>query len=177
VRPLVLVLAALASVGCSIPASAPTPEVPAVLLGSPAPPFSVSTLRPPFETVRLSSLRGKVVVVDFFDSRCEPCKVELPQLEALYDRYRSRGLEIMAVSEDEPEDKDGVPAFAASAGASFPVGWDDEHFIRDGYGPGDLPTSYVIDRRGLVRFQHIGYREGQEMTLEREIVKLLGEGT
>lgn len=176
--PVIVLVAVFASFDCSyFPPPEPTPEVPAVLLGGPAPPFSITALAPPFARIPLSSLRGKVVVVDFFDTECEPCRVEFLRLEALYERYRSKGLEVMAVAEDEPEEREGVPSFAARAGATFPVGWDDDHFIRDGYGPGDLPSSYVVDRRGLVRFQHIGYREGQETTLEREVLKLLGEGT
>jgi peroxiredoxin len=150
-----------------------TPDVPAVLVGRAAPELTVTNLDGGGGSVSLSALRGDVVVVYFWATRCEACKAEFPRLEALYERLKPEGLAVVAVGQDEPSEADRLSAFLRSYGATFPAGWDKGHLIAEAYRPGDLPTTYIIDQKGSVRFQHFGYRPGDERELEREVTMLL----
>lgn len=115
--------------------------------------------------------KGKVVIVDFWATWCEPCKKSFPKYQELYVKYKASGLEILAVSVDD--EKNGIPDFVKTYGAKFPVGWDDGHKLADCYKPPNMPSAYVIDKNGIVKFVHNGYHEGEEKELEKEIKSLL----
>src|SRR5438477_11357309 len=83
------------------------------LVGSRAPDFSVVAMAGRKGRISLKRLRGKVVVVDFWGTFCEPCKKSFPKLQELSDKYADSGLEIVAISEDEAEDKDKIPGLAS----------------------------------------------------------------
>ena len=127
------------------------------------------------EHLTMEALKGSVVLVDFWDTGCEPCARELPKVEQLYERYAAAGFRVIAVSQDEPDAVDEIPRFVERYGLTFPVVWDEGHRLKERFGPGDMPSAYVIDRRGVVRFEHIGYVMGEELELEREIQKLVAE--
>lgn len=118
------------------------------------------------------STAGKVVVVDFWASWCGPCKEELPVLEDLYRRYRAHGLEIVAVNQDQ--DRDKALKFLRRAPVSFTVLHDAKSEVAAAYAPTKMPSSYVIDKNGVVRFVHAGFKASDAQTLEREIKSLLG---
>jgi cytochrome c biogenesis protein CcmG/thiol:disulfide interchange protein DsbE len=145
------------------------------LVGRPAPPFHLNALAGAKGTVSLQSLRGKVVLIDFWGTFCEPCKRSFPRLQELNAKYAESGLEIVAISEDEVEDRDKVPAFAQTYGASFVVGWDEDRAIAKAYKPETMPSSYIVDKKGFVRFAHLGYHDGEEVEDEREIKDLLAK--
>lgn len=120
---------------------------------------------------KLSALRGKVVLVDFWASWCKPCRAELPALDELHRTYRARGFEVVGVSLDRD------PASARSFLRDRPVGFRNVHDqgakIADGYRPTAMPSSYLIDRSGRVRYVHAGFRAGDEAVFKREIESLL----
>jgi len=145
------------------------------LLGNPAPDFSVKLLARPGPTLSLNQLRGKVVVVDFWGTYCGPCKKELPKLQALSAKYSGSGLRVIGISEDEPEDKAKIVAFADSHGAKFAIAWDEDRSVAHQYKPDTMPSSYTIDRHGIVRYVHVGYRDGDDKVLEREVQGLLAQ--
>jgi peroxiredoxin len=120
---------------------------------------------------KLSGLAGKVVLVDFWASWCAPCKQELPVLEGLYKKYRDRGLEIVAVSQDE--DPQNASKFLKRAPLSFTVVHDAKRAVASAYAPEKMPSSFLIDRKGLVRYVHGGFKASDAAALEREIVSLL----
>lgn len=115
--------------------------------------------------------KGKVTVVDFWATWCEPCKKSFPKYQELYVKYKASGLEILAVSVDE--EKKDIPDFIKTYGAKFPVGWDDGHKIAECFQPGTMPSAYVIDKSGVVKYVHTGYKNGEEKELEKEIKELL----
>ncbi|WP_236606059.1 TlpA family protein disulfide reductase [Sandaracinus amylolyticus] len=123
--------------------------------------------------VTIASLRGRVVVVDFWASWCEPCADSMPVYQRLYNQYRERGLTIVGISQDQRVDN--ARQFASRHHLSFPVLFDEGHAIANRYRPSRMPTSYVIDRGGIVRHVHAGYRSGDGDRLEREVVALLGQ--
>lgn len=145
------------------------------LVGNQAPDFRTTPIVGPKATIALAGLRGQVVLLDFWGTFCEPCKKSFPKLEALNRRYGASGLHVIGISEDEEEDKGKIPSFAESYGARFPLAWDANKAIAKLYDPETMPSSFVIDRHGLVRFVHVGFHDGEEVALEQEIKELLNQ--
>lgn len=115
--------------------------------------------------------KGKVTIVDFWATWCEPCKKSFPKYQDLYVKYKASGLEILAISVDD-ENKD-IPDFIKTYGVKFPVGWDEGHKIADCFKPSSMPTAFVIDKDGVIRHIHNGYHDGEEKELENEVKALL----
>jgi len=122
--------------------------------------------------VSLSAHRGSVVLVDFWATWCEPCADSMPVLESLHQRFGSRGLVVIGVSQDRTAS--AIAPFARRHGVTFPIVHDASNAIAGRYSPPRMPTTYLIDRAGIVRHVHAGYRSGDAATLEREITALLG---
>jgi cytochrome c biogenesis protein CcmG, thiol:disulfide interchange protein DsbE len=116
-------------------------------LGEAAPPLVLTDLDG--KTFDLAKLRGKVVLVNYWATWCEPCKVELPTLNAFFQRYHDRGLEIIGISVDFKSDIEKVPK--AAKALAYPVAL--LSAINDnGFGPPEgVPLTYVIDAEGVVR--------------------------
>lgn len=123
--------------------------------------------------IQLGALRGKVVIVDFWASWCEPCKQELPALDELYGKYKDDGLVVIGVSVDR--DESNAKKFLRRTPVSFPVVHDAGHRVAGRYEPPKMPSSYVIDKRGVVRYVHEGFRSGDAAKMEREVKKLLAK--
>jgi peroxiredoxin len=121
--------------------------------------------------IRLSALRGKVVVVDFWASWCAPCREEMPVLERLYKKYKDDGLVVVGVSVDR--EKGNVRKFLKRNPVSFPIVHDSGHQVAGRYEPPRMPSSFIIDKRGVVRHVHAGFRSGDGSQFEREIKALL----
>jgi cytochrome c biogenesis protein CcmG, thiol:disulfide interchange protein DsbE len=145
------------------------------LVGNPAPDFNVKAVTNGSGTLSLKSLRGKVVLVDFWGTFCEPCKKSFPKLQDLNTKYSASGLKIIGISEDESDDKDKIPGFAGTYGAKFTLGWDEDKTIAKSYKPETMPSSFIIDKKGVVRYTHVGYHDGEEVEVEKEIKELLGQ--
>jgi peroxiredoxin len=159
-------------------AESPGDETPAAghgLVGNPAPDFSVATVSNGKGNVALGDLRGKVVLVDFWGTFCEPCKKSFPKLQDLYARYASRGLSIVGISEDEAEDKEKIPSFGETYGAKFTLAWDRTKSAARKYKPETMPSSFLIDKEGVIRYAHVGYHDGEELEVEKEIKELLAQ--
>jgi thiol-disulfide isomerase/thioredoxin len=101
------------------------------------------------------SLKGKVVILDFWASWCGPCAESFPVMDELQKKYREQGLVILAVSVDEKAVK--METFLKKNPVSFAVVRDGEHKLVANVTPETMPTSFVIDREGKVRFIHNGF--------------------
>lgn len=141
----------------------------AVNAGAVAPEIGLSDLAG--RGVQISKLRGKVVLVDFWASWCAPCRQELPQLEQLYKKYRARGFEVLAINQDQSIE--GARRFLGSVPLSFRVVHDRAKTVANRYGPSKMPSSFLVDRKGIIRYVHAGFRSGDQATLERHILSLL----
>ena len=144
------------------------------LVGNPAPNFSAKTVGSK-QSVSLKKLRGQVVLIDFWGTFCEPCKKSFPKLQELSDKYADNGFRVVAVSEDEADDRDKIPGFADSFGAKFTLAWDEDKSIARAYKPETMPSSFLIDKRGIVRYVHVGYHNGEELEIDKEIRELLAK--
>jgi peroxiredoxin len=149
---------------------AASPAAPHPLLGKPAPDFSRDALNAG-HPISLHDRAGKVTIVDFWATWCEPCRKSFPKLEAIEAKYRAAGVEVIGVSEDE--DAAGIAAFASGLGAKFPLVWDKAKSIAAKWQPKSMPSTFVLDRNGTVRFVHLGYHEDEPAAIEHEIQSLL----
>jgi len=101
------------------------------------------------------SLKGKVVILDFWASWCGPCAESFPVMDELQKKYREQGLVILAVSVDEKAAK--METFLKKNPVSFAVVRDGDHKLVANVTPQTMPTSFIIDRQGKVRFVHNGF--------------------
>jgi peroxiredoxin len=136
--------------------------------GAKAPAFSLASVM----TAGTVEMRpGRVVIVDFWATWCEPCKKSFPKLQELYVKYKASGLEIAAISVDD--DKSEIAAFVRAFGVRFPVGWDEGHKVTEQWKLESMPSTYVVDKKGVIRHVHRGYHEGEIEEIEREVKALL----
>jgi cytochrome c biogenesis protein CcmG, thiol:disulfide interchange protein DsbE len=144
-----------------------------VATGRPAPEIVVQRLSG--KPLALSSLRGRVVLLDVWASWCVPCKQELPMLDAIAGRLRDRGVEVLAVSIDQ--ERGNVTKFLESRSRwALTVAHDPDGVIADRLQPEKMPTSYVIDREGIVRFINSGFEPSDAREIERKLTELAGSG-
>jgi peroxiredoxin len=106
---------------------------------------------------RLSALKGKVVFLNFWATWCPPCREEMPSMEALYQRFRGRDLELLAV--DIQEDKGTVAAFMKEYGLTFPAALDSTGRISAEYGVRGIPATFIIDKEGGIIASVVGGRD------------------
>jgi cytochrome c biogenesis protein CcmG, thiol:disulfide interchange protein DsbE len=120
----------------------------------------------------LAKLRGKVVLIDLWASWCEPCKEEMPLLDEMAGRLRSRGVEIIAVSVDE--DRAAAEAFVRGRPQwALTLVHDPHGKIPELLQPAKMPTSYVVDSTGVVRHINEGFTRADAPLLEQRLVDLL----
>ncbi len=117
---------------------------------------------------------GKVVVVDFFASWCDPCRIQLPHLAALSRELGEQGLVAYGITVDD--EREAAQGFARTLGAEFPIVWDPggDRLARP-LGIERLPTTLLVDRRGVVRHVHVGYDAHVEERIAAEVQALLQE--
>ncbi len=115
-----------------------------------------------------------VRVVDFFATWCEPCRQQFPFLDRLARDSGPKGLSVFGVSFDE--DRAAVAAFRDETHVSFPVLWDKGGgALAEKLDVTRLPTTLILDRKGIVRFVHLGFEQAEEPRIEREVEQLLAE--
>lgn len=147
----------------------------AVEEGEQAPEFSLPYVEQPDKVVQLGDLRGKLVYVDFWASWCLPCLRSLPQINTLYQKYRDQGFEVIAITIDDPIEDAQDFMDDLEVPLSYHVVADHTADIMDVYGVVGMPTSFLIDRQGIVRKVHKGFREGDTELLEQALQDLLAE--
>ncbi len=132
----------------------------------PAPAFSLPGLHG--ETVRLADYRGKVVLVNFWGTWCEPCKQETPALAGVYRKLHDQGLAIIGVDlrNQERPGPDGdadVRAFTERYGVTYPIALDVAGETARAFQIYPLPTSFLVDRNGMIRYVRVGPITAQEV--------------
>ncbi len=151
-------------------AESPVPSVdpqPLPRVGHPAPNFTLSNLDG--EQVTLSDLRGQVVVLNFWATWCGPCRVEMPEFETVYGKWKGQGVVILGINVFE--DPSRVSGAAAEMGITFPILLDREGQVAQSYEILGYPTTFLIDRDGIIQGLQIGQMPGS--TLEAGIKEFL----
>lgn len=138
-------------------------------VGSPLPNFS--GLLP---GAALPKTSGKVVLVDFWASWCAPCRASFPVMSRLQAKYAAKGLVIIGIGVDEEAEK--YQAFAAKNKVGFTLVHDAKQKAAAFFNPPTMPTSYLIDRSGIIRHIHQGFKGAKtEAEYTKEIEALLGQ--
>ncbi len=144
----------------------------------PAPTFAVPALAG--GTINLADYKGKVVLLNFWGTWCEPCKRELPALQAAYSKLTDAGLAVIGVNLTDDEQAQGrdqaaIKAYLEQYGVTYPVALDVQGEVTNAYRVFPLPTSFFIDGEGRIRYVHIG-----ELTLndvQARFTELKGEAS
>ena len=140
----------------------------AVEVGAPAPEFALNNLQ---RSVKLSDFKGKTVYLDFWASWCGPCKQSFPWMNAMHARYSAQGLRVFAINVDQkPAD---AARFLAASPALFDVGYDASGASPRLYAVKTMPTSYLIDKNGVLLWKHAGFSLKDTAALELAIQSAL----
>ena len=139
-------------------------------LNQTAPNFSLSDAQGKF--ISLDSLRGQVVLLNFWATWCGPCQEEMPSIEALYQKYRDRGFTVLAVSVDE-EGWEAIHAFLKRLPLSFMIVSDQDQSVGDLYKSLRIPETYVIDRDGKIVDKFVGPQDYNQPVFFKKVEKLL----
>ncbi|QXD25653.1 redoxin domain-containing protein [Opitutia bacterium ISCC 51] len=122
-------------------------------------------------TGELPDLEGKVILLDFWASWCPPCKASFPAMDEIYADYKDRGLVILAVSVDSTEK--AYRSFADKSGVSFPLVHDQAKKLVSTAEIEAMPTSFLIDKKGVIRSIHKGYQGKKTIANYREEIETL----
>lgn len=126
------------------------------------------------EKVTLSQLQGKIVLLDFWASWCTPCREELPMLDILQKTYGKHGFEVIAVNIDNKEEN--ALKFLEKGRVGLRALWDKDKKVVASYDVNTMPTTFIIDKRGMIRFVHSGFKTENFQYYKRQIESLLQEG-
>jgi cytochrome c biogenesis protein CcmG/thiol:disulfide interchange protein DsbE len=141
--------------------------------GATAPAFALP--RADGSTLALDSLRGRVVLVDFWASWCAPCRKSFPALDALGKRYEAQGLSIVGVNVDT--ERAEADRFLAAVPVGFAIVFDADGKTPEAFGVKAMPSSYVIGRDGKVRLANLGFHAQDEAKLEAAVKAALAEAS
>ena len=144
-----------------------------VLVGRPAPAFFLPSLSPGGSAVRLASLRGQVVVVNFWASWCADCRIEHPSLEAAWERYRDRGVVFVGIPFEDP--RASSIRYARQMHLTWPLVQDPGSATALAFGVYGPPETFVIGRSGRIVYKQIGPISYPVLT--DQITRALDEGS
>jgi thiol-disulfide isomerase/thioredoxin len=139
--------------------------------GAPAPAFQLNSNSG--KLVSLGSLRGQIVLLNFWASWCGPCRKEMPILEQLNRQYRNKGVALVGVNV-EP-DSAAATSWLKATPVSFPILFDVDSKVSKLYQVEGMPNTVILDRKGNVRFIHRGYSTGAENEYLDQIRALIRE--
>ncbi len=125
-----------------------------VEVGAPAPSYATLSLNG--DSVSLAGQHGKVVLLNIWATWCHPCRTEIPELRAIHERYRDRGLELVGVSVDSEGTDEAVRSFMKDFEMTFPVWRDPEERISTRFLAVGVPATFLIDREGILRWRKTG---------------------
>lgn len=144
-----------------------------VEVGAPAPEIAAVDLQG--NPVHLLDLRDTVVLLNVWATWCEPCREEIPALQALQDRLSSRGFEVVGVSIDFASERGKIRPFADSYGVTYTLWHDSENLVQKRYRLVGAPATFLIDRDGIMRWKGLGPIQADDPTLAAAIEAALDD--
>jgi len=160
--PLAALLAALVAVAWPAAATDGSPPAPAFKLANRA-----------GGDMSLSDLKGQVVMINFWASWCGPCRQEFPALDQIYSKYKPMGFQMVAINVET--EKADAERFLGKTPVSFPILFDPDNQVSGSYGVSAMPTTFLVDRQGRLRWQHRAYKPGDEAKYIEQIRQMLRE--
>lgn len=121
----------------------------------------------------MQQLEGKVVLVDFWASWCVPCRKSFPWLNTMQQQHAADGLLVLAVNEDS--ERSDAKRFLQQVPAQFAVLYDRAGALAEQYQLMGMPSSFLIDKKGQIRYRHIGFKQADIAGYETQIRQLLAE--
>ena len=143
----------------------------AASVSGPAPNFTLKSLSG--KNMKLSEMRGNVVLINFWASWCGPCREEMPLLNALHAKYEPLGFTVLGVNVEEQEKN--ARGFLKNFPVDFPVLLDNQNKVSKLYDVIAMLMTVVVDRDGNMRYLHRGYKPGDEKTYRKVVKKLVRE--
>ena len=129
------------------------------------------------QAAKLADYKGKVVVLDFYATWCEPCRDEIPRLVQLQQNYGASGLQVIGLNVGGDDDRERVPGFAKEFGIDYPLGFPDDalvqRYLTDNQ---NIPQSFVFDRNGELVKRFVGYSSSSGAELERIVKAAVASG-
>ena len=138
-----------------------------------APDFTLKSLQG--SNLRLDEYKGQVVLINFWATWCGPCRQELPLLDRIHQRYQDAGFAVLGINVEGASKADEAQAMVNKAGVTFPVLVDEGQQVSELYALEAMPTSVVVDRDGVVRYVHLGYKPGDEAKYLEVVKQLIRE--
>lgn len=129
-------------------------KIPAPQKGFLAPDFELKTLEG--KTVKLSDFRGQAVLVNLWATWCPPCRAEMQSIDKVYNEYKDQGFVVLAVNMTYQDTFGNIKPFVDKYGLTFPILLDDNNAVGSSYQLRSLPSSYFIDRNGIINEVVIG---------------------
>lgn len=148
-----------------------TTTVTAGITDAPAPDFTLKSNSG--ENLRLSELRGEVVLINFWASWCGPCRQEMPILSELHDKYKAMGFTVLGINVEQNPGE--ARKLLKELPVSFPVLFDSDSTVSRQYDVVAMPSTVLVDRDGNVRYLHKGYKPGLENTYVEQVRSLIRE--
>ncbi|MFO7602610.1 MAG: TlpA disulfide reductase family protein [Gammaproteobacteria bacterium] len=125
------------------------------------------------KNIKLSELRGQVVMINFWASWCGPCRQEMPLLEDIHNKYSALGFTLLGVNVEEDSSK--ANAYLRDVSVTFPILYDTKNSVSKAYNISAMPSTVMVDRDGNLRYLHHGYKPGYEKEYEKQIKALIRE--
>ncbi|MDQ7052464.1 MAG: TlpA disulfide reductase family protein [candidate division KSB1 bacterium] len=141
----------------------------AEIIGKPVANISLKTLSG--RHVKLSELRGKVILLNVWDTKCPPCIREFPGFISLYKKYKNAGLEIFGLTLALYENQDGLSAFVRKQGLNYNIAIVKQKVLHRLGGVKGIPVTFLIDRNGILIRRYMGYQPKE--VFEEDIRQLL----
>ncbi|MEO8309297.1 MAG: TlpA disulfide reductase family protein [Pseudomonadota bacterium] len=165
---------ALRTLALSVPLLMPsllTMPAHAVNATGPAPQFQLQSMAG--KSVDLSQYKGQVVMINFWASWCGPCRTEMPILEKLSAKYKPMGFAMIGVNV-EPDSKVAADWLKVTP-VTFPILFDTKSEVSKLYSVSSMPSTVIVDRKGNLRWKHVGYKAGDENQYLDQIRALVRE--
>ena len=174
----------LAATFAALALASSVPAAAQEMMVAPPPPLPAGTRAPAFTTrtvggksLSLHDLRGKVVLLDYWATWCGPCRMATPTLRSLHQKFHSQGFSVVGMSMDQADTAAQVKPFVKAMHMTYPVtlslaGNARAQFV---YHANALPSQYLIDKKGIVRWSQVGYSLDEDKLLTALIPKLLAE--
>jgi len=139
----------------------------------PAPDFTLEDMDG--KKFSLKDYRGKVVLLNFWATWCPPCRREIPSMERIYEHFKDKDFVVLALNQMEDIDPVFIYLGGLEVSPTFPVLFDKDSSVSRAYEVLGLPTTYLIDKNGTIRFRAIGGREFDHPDVEKLILQLMQE--